>query len=159
MSKHMVKCLYCNKIFDASVENYVKPKGNRYAHLKCYEKLQSSEENYKILLEYLNQLFGNNDYNENTIRKQYRKFILEYNYSFEDILNSLKYFFEIKKNIPEPKYGIGIIPHIMVESQRYFSLLEQQSNKEVVPIDKLSSIIIKTLPQQKENKKFLQYDN
>ena len=34
-AKHIVKCYYCGKSFDASVEPFEKPLSNRYAHLEC----------------------------------------------------------------------------------------------------------------------------
>ena len=38
MAKHIVKCYYCGKEFDANTESYVKPTERRYAHKACAEK-------------------------------------------------------------------------------------------------------------------------
>ena len=47
MAKHMVKCLYCGKYFDASTEPFIKPSAKRYAHKKCGEETSSKEEKEK----------------------------------------------------------------------------------------------------------------
>lgn len=34
---HMVKCLYCGESFDRDIEEFIKPRTNRYAHKTCFE--------------------------------------------------------------------------------------------------------------------------
>ena len=62
--KHMVKCLYCGQMFDASIESFVKPNPRRYAHTTCantVEENQTQEEKDKQELEnYIKELFGIN---------------------------------------------------------------------------------------------------
>lgn len=47
MAKHMVKCPYCNEIFDSNSEPFVKV-GRRYAHEKCYNERDIEAEANKI---------------------------------------------------------------------------------------------------------------
>lgn len=63
MPAHKVKCPYCDHVFDASKEPFVKVQnGRRYAHKACYDKaveLQEKEQVDKIELEnYIKSLFG-----------------------------------------------------------------------------------------------------
>ena len=61
MAKHIVKCYYCGKQFDANEEEYVKVNNRRYAHKKCSEEKEqtlSQEQKDKIELEeYILKLF------------------------------------------------------------------------------------------------------
>lgn len=135
-TKHIVKCLYCEKSFDANIEPYEKV-GRRYAHIDCYKNYQankSKEEKDKEALEkYILELFGL-EYITPRIKKQINSYLNEYKYTYSGMLRSLKYFFEIKRNdVEKANQGIGIIPYIYQDAYNYYYNLwlikEKNKNK------------------------------
>lgn len=137
MAKHMVKCFYCGKSFDANEEPFVKPRANRYAHQSCAdvaEKNKTQEEKDKEMLEkYIKDLFGINCISVK-ISKQIKDFHENKKYSYSGMYKSLKYFYEIKGgSIERANGGIGIIPWIWDEAFRYFQAIweAQQRNEKI----------------------------
>lgn len=140
MAKHLVKCLYCGEIFDASVTPYSKPRSNRYAHVKCAENAEqqkTQEEKDKELLEkYIKELFGVSSISIK-IKKQMEMFKNEKNYSYSGMYKTLKYFFEIRGNqIEKANGGIGIIPYVYDEAFRYWrAIWEAQQRNENIQVE------------------------
>ncbi len=136
MAKHMVKCLYCGQTFDASKEEFVKPKANRYAHKSCAEKYEASktkeEKDKERLEEYIKELF-----NITTLTSKIKnqiKMYAEKKYTYSGMWKSLKYFYEVKGNsIEKAQGGIGIIPYVWDEAFNYWRALweAQERNKEI----------------------------
>lgn len=122
MAKHIVKCLLCGEQFDANVEPYVKPRANRYAHKKCYEEIMKP----RIDLEqYICQLF---DYDSlpSIVQKQIDDYVRYNHYTYQGIINALKYFYEVKHgDIAKSNGRIGIVPYVYEEAIQYnLSLME-----------------------------------
>ncbi len=136
MAQHLVKCLYCNKVFDANKEEFVKPTPRRYAHKICADNYLKNKTKEQVDLEelekYIEQLFQIG-YIPPKIKKQIQKFHDEYGYTYSGIRRSLYYFFEIKGNsIDKANNGIGIVPHIYDTVRDYWKTLHdiQESNKD-----------------------------
>lgn len=140
MAKHMVKCLYCGEMFDASVTPFVKPNARRYAHKTC---AQSAEENKsqdikdrEALERYIKQLFGITSISPK-IKKQIDTYKTTNNYSYTGMHKTLKYFFEIKGNsIEKANGGIGIIPYVYDEAFNYWrAIWEAKERNENVKVE------------------------
>lgn len=136
VAKHIVKCFYCGQSFDASTEEFVKPRVNRYAHKTCAERYRNSktkeERDKEKLEEYIKELFHITELTPK-IKNQIKQYA-EKNYSYSGMYKSLKYFYEIKGNsIEKAQGGIGIVPWIWDEAFTYWRALWeiQERNKEV----------------------------
>ena len=62
MAKHIVKCPYCGKNFDASKEPFVMVNSRRYAHVNCAEthdkQLTKEEKDKQALEDYIKKLLN-----------------------------------------------------------------------------------------------------
>lgn len=140
MAKHMVKCLYCGELFDASIEPFAKPRANRYAHKTCAEvaeKGKTQEEKDREVLEtYIKQLFGINSISPK-IKKQIDTFKEKNNYTYSGMYKTLKYFFEVRGNsIEKANGGIGIIPYVYEDAFKYWrAIWEAKERNEHVQIE------------------------
>ena len=132
MAAHKVKCYYCNQIFDANKEPFVKPKANRYAHQKCHENAQSNktqeEKDYEALVEYIKHLLGPNP--NPRVWKQLREYKEMKDsrgnplYSYSGIHKTLYWFYELKHNdIDKANGGIGIVPYVYEDASKYYYAL------------------------------------
>lgn len=137
MAKHLVKCLYCGKTFDTTVESFVKPNSRRYAHKTCAtaaEENKTKEQKNKEDLEiYIKELFEI-DCITPKIRKQMETYKKKNNYTYSGMKKTLKYFFEIRGNpIEKANGGIGIIPWVYDEAFKYWTALwaAKEQNKDV----------------------------
>lgn len=147
---HNVKCLWCGEVFDCEVEQAVKPRSNRYGHLKCmpegenYElvpmptaeelmerakkkrtrkkstKKPQKDQDLVQLETYIIKLF-NVDYVPPRIQRQIKQYHEEYHYTYSGILKTLVYFFEVQNGSTE-QYGntIGIVPYVYDKARQYF---------------------------------------
>lgn len=120
-------CYYCNKKFDRSKEACVKVNSRRYAHAECANNLSAQQkqdqadkealENYIITKFQMPYIDGRN-------QQLIKKFLTEYKYTYGGILRALMYWFDVKHNsIEKSNGGIGIVPYIYEESQKYYQLL------------------------------------
>ena len=122
---HPVKCIYCKGTFDRDKEPCVQISDRRYAHKLCAEKNQiqknQSELDYESLVNYIEQLFGT-DYVTARVAKQIKDFRETYNYTYQGMLGTLVYWYEVKKaTIDKANGGIGIIPYIYDQAREYYS--------------------------------------
>ena len=60
------------------------------------------------------------------ILQQVHKYITEHGYKPIEIARALSFFVDVQGRTPEIKYGIGIVPHVMEDSRKYFKRLELQ---------------------------------
>ena len=123
MAKHMVKCLYCDSMFDANEEAFVKV-GRRYAHQKCaedHENNKTKEEKDKEALEkYILQLFNEDKINIK-IKRQIKRYIEELNYTYSGILKALIYHYEVKNgDITKANNGIAIVEYVYKDAYNYY---------------------------------------
>ena len=124
-AKHLVKCFYCSKMFDAASEPYTKPRANRYAHVACdkqaNEHKTQEEKDYEALVEYIKHLFGNPN---PRVWKQLKEYKDVYNYTYSGMLKTLIWWFEIKHgDIEKANGGIGIIPYVYDQALQYYYAL------------------------------------
>ena len=130
---HIVICPYCKLKFDADKEEYIKPNSQRYAHKKCHEEAcanqKKSESDRDKVIEYVRKIFESPVINPR-IWKQLKQYTEEYNYTYKGILNALIYAFEVRKNdISKAKGGIGIVPYVYQDANKYFEDIEKSNEK------------------------------
>lgn len=141
MAKHIVKCLYCGKQFDASITPFVKPTERRYAHASCAktaEENKTQEEKDKQELEnYIKQLFGISSITPK-IKKQIELYRKQNEYTYSGMLKTLKYFYEVKHNsIEKANGGIGIIPWVYRDAFDYWrAIWEAKERNELIDMNK-----------------------
>lgn len=124
----MVKCLYCNKLFDRNKEECQKI-GRRYAHQKCYERNYTESDYYKEqIYTFIKTIYGT-DYKYPAIEAQ-RKSYIKKGMTNKGIYYALKYYFEVKKGSSEKSDGrIGIVPYVYEEANQYFDKLNNLAKK------------------------------
>lgn len=162
MAKHLVKCKFCGKTFDANLSPFVKL-SNRYAHQECYdlekEQYEKDEKDRIALEEYILKLF-NVEQIPARIRQQIGQYMKEYNYTYSGIHKALVYFYEVKKNdIQKAHEAIGIVPFCYQDAYRYYYAIweAQEKNKEKVVSDFVQeeTVIRIPVPQRKIKKRKL----
>ena len=124
------KCLYCGKDIDISTERYCMARTNRYAHVECYEKNYTPDEEYigKIYTFLKEEVGISYDYPQ--CEKQRLSFIKKMGYTNEGILNALRYFYLVKKQSPEKSGNrIGIVPYVYNEAKEYYENIESKKKK------------------------------
>lgn len=96
------------------------------------------------------------------ISKQINKFVLEYDMSFKEIARCIVWYVEVKGQSLEALYGLGIIPNIREEAEKYFKQLEldqqrqSQEAKKIVEYQDNNIIFnIKSLKHKKRTPKQL----
>ena len=151
MAKHMVKCLYCEQMFDLGSEPFIKPRSNRYAHASCHEKhelnISQDEQEYMELIEYIRKLFKES-FIAATVAKQIKEYRKEYGYTYTGMLKTLKWWYEIKKESTDKAHGgIAIIPHIYNQASEYYYAIHMAEvlNEDIEiksPTMKIKEIII-----------------
>ena len=124
MAKKLVKCKYCQQVFDRNAEPAVDVGGRRYAHKACYEQYQAQiplqEKEYQALELYIKKLF-NLDTLSAKIRKQIKDYREDYNYTYSGMLKTLYWWYEIKGNTTElANEGIGIVPFVYDDACKYY---------------------------------------
>lgn len=160
MAKHLVKCLYCGKILDASTEEFVKPKSNRYAHKACHESFEGNkskeEKDREALTQYIKDFYGA-DANWPLIQKQIKKYISEKNYSYSGILKSLKFFYEVRRgDKSKARGGIGIVEYVYNDAFNYYRAIWEaqqrvnESAKEAPPQIQIPTTTIVIDPPQRQ---------
>ena len=125
MAKHMVKCFYCGKTFDANSEPFVKPRANRYAHAACDQQANANktqeERDYEILVDYIKQLLGNVN---PRVWKQLKEYKEQYGYTYSGIYKTLVWWFDLKHNdVEKANGGIGIVPYVYDQASHYYYAL------------------------------------
>lgn len=157
--KHLVKCKYCGKIFDANAELYVKPTSNRYAHKACYEKYLANqtqeEKDEEELYQYIKKLF-NGSYNFVKVKRTIDKYKTEYNFTYSGMKKALVYFYEVKgHSIDKSNGNVGIIPYIYSDARNYYYSiwLARQKNEDKKVEDYLpEEKIVKITPPKRKVK-------
>ena len=129
MAAHMVKCLFCGKVFDAQESGkdiiWYKPRNNRYAHIECGKQKEAEktqdEKDYERLYYYVKEQQKNNfDYIK--FKKIVEAWHKDYNFTYNGMYYSLIYFYEIKKNSKQKFIdgSIGIIPFVYKDAENYY---------------------------------------
>ena len=129
MAAHMVKCLYCGKMFDAQEDGkdtvWFKPRKNRYAHIECGKQQEATmtqeEKDYDKLYRYVKD-----NQKENFDYVKFKKIVeawhKEYNFTYNGMYYTLVYFYEVRKNSKQKFIdgSIGIIPFCYKDAQNYY---------------------------------------
>lgn len=125
--KPLVTCPYCDKKFDRDIVEFV-PVGRRYAHVECYQKKKYKEECVNKIHEKMKNLLGAN-YSKTKISRQINELLKE-GKSEKGILNTLEYWYDIKKADPaKANGGIGIVSFIYGEAMDYYYKLDQNTKR------------------------------
>lgn len=124
-----VTCVYCKKVFNKNETEYELLTNGKYAHKEC-AALEATRErtDAEKLDDYIMKLF-NYEYVPPRIRKQINTFMQEYNYTYTGMLKALKYFYEIKGNPIQEKYGISILPYVYKDAYNYYYALWEAQQK------------------------------
>ena len=79
-------------------------------------------------MDYLTEL--GMEINFSLFQTQRKKYIRTFNYTNEGIYNAVRYFYGVKKNsIAKGNGGIGIVPYVYIDAEKYFKNLEKQKNE------------------------------
>lgn len=125
MAHHFVTCVYCKCTFDRDVEPTTAVSARRYAHKACADKFLAKktqdEKDYENLANYIKKLF-NTSYVSAKIQRQIKDYKEKYNYTFEGMLKTLEWWYDLCGNsIEKANDGIGIIPFIYEDARRYWN--------------------------------------
>ena len=134
MVKHMVKCTYCNQVFDRNVEEAINDPANsrRYIHVSCLNQRRSAiskeEQDKEDLIYYIKQLLGP-QYAAAKVDRQITDYHRTYGYQYSGMLGTLKFFYEIQKNtIDKANGGVGIIPFVYEQAKEYYRKINAAQN-------------------------------
>ena len=148
----MVICYYCGEKVDRNKIPFYKVNGNRYAHAECHKEHEdmsfADKEKLKDLEDYIKKIFNVKTLSAK-IRSQIKQFTNTNSYTYQGILNALKYSLEVKHNsIEKMNGGIGIVPYIYEESLVYYEkinskikLNKEKNIKEFIPKEKKVKIL------------------
>lgn len=143
---HIVKCSICGNKFDRDKEEYSQTSARRYAHKKCFENLESEVKDElqaeTELYSYIKQLFSYDTIPSGT-HFRIKNFKKINNFSYRGILNSLKYFYEVKGNKPDLSKGdIGIVPYVYDQAERYYKATKETKEKNEKEMENIQEIKI-----------------
>lgn len=129
---HPVICIYCKGKFDRDKTPCVQVSNLRWAHKECAEKFQiqktQNELDYDTLVEYIEKLFGT-EYVTARVAKQIKDFRETYNYTYQGMLGTLIYWYEVKQaTLDKANGGIGIIPYIYDQAKEYYQTIDRTNN-------------------------------
>ena len=158
-------CPYCGESFDRDKVPFIKVK-NRYAHQECYDKAQAArtqeEKDKEALEQYILQLF-NVQHISPKIRQQIGIYIKDNNYTYNGILKTLMYHYEIKKgDVGKANGGIGIVPYVYQDAYNYFyeQWKANQKNQEKIESNggyQQKVEVVKILPPIRKPKKIRKF--
>lgn len=122
MGSNAYKCVVCGGDIDKSMWDMIATRvGRRYAHNSCLERQEHIKQELKKIHSYCKNHI--NDYNEETVSQQLEKYMADY--TSEEILKILKYFYEAKHGDGnKANGGIGIVPYIADEALKYWQKKE-----------------------------------
>ena len=122
MATRMVTCPECKDKLHKEDGVYEKP---HYYHTDCYAKKLIRRE----LFDYICRLMNLKNPGP-IIYAQRKKYINEYGYTDEGILNTLKYIYEVKHmSVQKADERIGLVPYYYDKAQSYFAQKEKEKVK------------------------------
>ena len=126
---HMVKCLFCGKMFDAQEDGkdkiWYKPRNNRYAHIECGQQNEQNktqeQKDFEIFYRYVKDNQKNN-FDFVKFKKIVEAWKKDYNYTYNGMYKTLVYFYEVKGNSKKKfeEGSIGIIPFCYNDAYNYY---------------------------------------
>lgn len=54
------------------------------------------------------------------LEAQINRFVIELGLNYKEIAQALVFYFEVEKNPYDPKFGMGIVPHVKDRANAYF---------------------------------------
>lgn len=127
MAKHMVTCRVCGQRFDAEEEPYHN-NGRAYYHARCFQERESSKSAFQKVLDYNKEICGSS-FNFNKTQTQLKKYE-ENGTPAQDVLDALKYWYEVRGNDPSQAHGgIGIVGYIIDDSRSYWRSKEEEGRR------------------------------
>lgn len=122
-----VKCLYCGQEFYKSQCEWVKPRGNRYAHKECAEKEEIKKGIVLQIHNKMHKILGAT-YNKAKIDKQIKSLLKE-GKTEVGILQTIEYWYDIKGSSAEQANGgIGIVSYVYGEAMNYYDKQRRYKN-------------------------------
>ena len=89
------------------------------------------------------------------IERQINKFVSELGLSYKEIAQALVFYMEVEEGNYDPKYGIGIVPHVMDRAREYFRKKREERDrmlKSVEEANKQPDIILEVTKVRKRRK-------
>jgi hypothetical protein len=114
-------------------------------HIDCWnEHIDSNKE--KSAADWFDLIFDlitrelHSSYDYHKIKAQADNFCNKGNLTMKGIYFTCYYFFIVKKQAYEPKYGIGIVPHIYEDASAYWLEQERKKNGIMKEIERIKTI-------------------
>ncbi|AZV43588.1 hypothetical protein BAOM_2979 [Peribacillus asahii] len=145
----MVKCPYCEQQVDKDVSvSHQK----RYYHELCFKTMKREQDDYKSLMDYIVELFGE-DKPLMLLKKQVKD-LKDEGYKYKGMELALKYFFDTLGNRVKENTGIGIIPYIYEDAKNHYITIKKVENStEGFNTDIKKKVVIIESPKQTFQKK------
>lgn len=120
-------CPKCHNFIESNQN--IKVYKNKKYHIKCYkeivkeiyQKSSSQQEDKQELYNYICTLYKLKELTP-MIKAQIEKYYNEFEFTYNGMLYTLKYFFEILENDIDNCNGIGIIPYMYNEAKEFYIL-------------------------------------
>ena len=132
-----VTCVVCGKEFEAqkTTKKYCSKDCENAMRRARWAARPKEEKEQQELYDYIVKLFKV-EFVPPIMRKQIKKYIDEYHYSYSGIQKSLYWFYELKKNpIDKANGNLGIVPYVYQDAYKYFYNLylakERAENKNI----------------------------
>lgn len=138
-----VKCGHCR----TSLEKENSASFNKkYYHPSCLKTIKQESEDYKLLIQYVEHLYGEN-YPFIIIKKQIKEY-KENGMKYSGMRLALEYFYEEIGNSIEGSKGVGIIPYVYEDAKNQY--INKQNIKK--SIEKYKPETIKVTINRKNKK-------
>jgi hypothetical protein len=92
------------------------------------------------------------------VEAQINRFVIELGFTYKEIAQALVFYVEVEGNKYDPKFGLGIIPHIRNRANAYFEKKRKDKEKQIESVkeaNKQPDIILKVakIKRRKEQPK------
>lgn len=135
MAGGFYKCKVCGGKIEKDLADLIATKiNNRYVHIECLEKKEEiSKQQIKDMHDFCKKYIIN--YDEKRAESKLREYVFSKNYSYEDVIATLKYWFAIRhEDGTKANGGIGIVEYVIDDAKKYFrsqQLLKEMNDREM----------------------------
>lgn len=70
------------------------------------------------------------------LEAQINRFVIELGLTYKEIAQALVFYFEVEKNVYDPKYGMGIVPHVKDRANAYFDKKRKEKAQQLQSVKK-----------------------
>ena len=155
-------CPKCKQFIE--INDNIKIYKNRKYHIKCYKefvdelynKSKNNQDSKQELYEYICKLFNLKEITP-LIQIQLEKYYTDYEFTYDGMLYTLKYFFEIMENDINKCEGIGIIPYIYQEAKEFYILKDSLSSQNIEK--NINNKVVKIKPIDYSQNKIIDINN